>query len=211
MKTQSFKGREFQVVQGSTHPMYSYHTFELEEHDLRNKYWNIQDGDVVIDVGASYGSYALTAAVMGATVYAFEPESSVFVDLVRNITLNGWDNKVFAYCLALDDKDGVIDMKEYAPHWAPQTITSTFTATTLDNAASKLTKLDWIKIDVEGMEENVIKGGMKTINTYKPKLLIECHDFMKAGISTRVKELLPNYKFEDIERDPCITLMGVHQ
>lgn len=73
IRTISFKGKEFKIIKGSTHPDYSFDTFDKEEHEFRNKYWNIQDGDVVFDIGSSYGSYALTACAAGAEkVYAFE-------------------------------------------------------------------------------------------------------------------------------------------
>ncbi len=210
-KTQSFKGTEFKVIRGLTHPDYSYHTFEREEHLFREQYWKIQPGDVVFDVGASYGSYAITAIVMGATVFAFEPEPTVFDDLVHNITINNWHSKCFPMNFGMWSEKTSVDMKDYAPHWPAFAITTNYTMNTIDNIANltQITRLDWIKMDIEGAEEHAIKGGLETIAKFTPKLIIECHNFLDNELSNKVKKLLlsvHNYSFEEIQRDPCVIL-----
>lgn len=35
-------------------------------------------------------------------------------------------------------------------------------------------RVDWIKIDVEGAEVSVLKGGMKLLKKHRPKLIVEC-------------------------------------
>ena len=208
-----FKGTKFFVTQGVTHPAYSIFTFTDEEADFRNQHWDIKEGDVVIDVGCSYGAYALTACALGATVYCFEPEKTVYDDLIKNIRLNDWVSRCTAYNSALWDKPARIDMKEYAPHWPQQTITSTYPADSLDNVMSShnLTKVNWLKIDVEGVEEKVITGASNIIKQFKPNLLVECHDFMDPEISNRVKNMLEglaDYDVQVIPRDPCVILVA---
>lgn len=213
IKEQSFRGHSFKVCRGTTHPEYSYHTFELEEHDFRDKYWNIKNGDVVIDIGASYGSYSLSACAMGATVYCFEPEKTVFVDLVNNVIINGWETKCFPSNIGLWSYKTSVDMKQYAPHWPQATITSLYNVETIDNIVedNRLDKLNWMKIDVEGAEVHVVQGGLKAIQKFKPNLIIECHTFLNAKLKDSVKELLSsvcNYEYEEIDRDPCIMLLA---
>lgn len=209
-----FKGNRFIVAKGSTHPEYSIFTFTSEEIDFKNKYWNIKSGDVVFDVGSSYGTYALTAAAVGAQVFCFEPETTVYNDLVYNIKLNRWENKCLAANLALWSHPTVVDMKSYAPHWPAQTITSMYRAETLDNIVKQynVSKVDWIKIDVEGSEEQVIFGAHKTISKFHPNMIIECHNFLDSEISSRIKNFLlnihPNYHIEEVLRDPCIMLVA---
>jgi FkbM family methyltransferase len=210
-KEQSFKGKSFIVSRGDIHPEYSYYTFEQEEHNFRDKYWNIKEGDVVFDAGASYGSYTLTAGAMGAYVYSFEPEPTVFCDLVKNITLNGWQGKCYPFNEGLYSEETNINMKSYAPHWPDLAISQDYHMTTLDKFMQdyNICKLDWMKIDVEGVEENVITGGINSIRKYKPKMIIECHNFLNPKISENVKELLlslGDYEFEEIPRDTCLML-----
>ena len=208
-KEQSFKGKSFQVVKGVTHPEYSFNTFDQEEFNFRNKYWNIKQDDIVFDIGTSYGSYTLTALSQGATVYSFEPEKTVFDGLIDNININNWQDKSFPANMGFWSSITYLDMKSYAPHWPEATISGDYFMHTIDEYVKsiKLNKIDWMKIDVEGAEVEVIKGGLKTLKSLKPNLIIECHDFLDNTLSKQVRELLePYYNFEEIEREPCIML-----
>lgn len=211
IREQSFNGKIFKVIKGSQHPDYSFDTFEKEEKDFRDQYWKINNNDIVLDIGASYGSYTLSACAMGATVYAFEPEKTVYCDLIKNIEINNWQNKCFAMNIGLWDRRASIDMKSYAPHWPQYSISGDYEAETIDYIAEhyKLNKIDWIKIDVEGAEEKVIRGGLKTISKFCPKLIIECHTFLDADITNNVKKLLSSvcdYSYEELSRPPHIML-----
>jgi len=211
-KKQTFKDKEFTVIKGNMHPEYSYFTFEGEEREFRDAYWNVQEGNVVFDVGASYGTYTLSACAMGAFVYAFEPEKSIFYDLSNNILINKFEHKCLAVNMALWSEGAAIDMKQYAPHWPQQTITENYQATSLDiiyESNNTLVKLDWMKIDVEGAEEHVVRGGLKTIAKYKPNLIIECHTFLDPELTNKIKAMLSsvaNYEFEEVSRPPCVML-----
>jgi len=207
-----FKNNKFTISQGGVHPGYSYFTFEEEEVEFRNKYWNVKNDDVVFDIGASYGSYSLTACAMGARVYSFEPETSVYVDLVNNIKINNWENRCSAFNIGLWDKLEQIDMRTYAPHWPAHTIADKFNMTTLDFFIKNysIDKIDWMKIDVEGAEVNVVKGGIETIEKYKPNIIIECHNFLDFNIKNKIRSLLDSiYLFEEVDRDPCTMLVGI--
>lgn len=213
---EAFRGRAFQVARGSLHPEFSDHLMD-EERDLREKYWDVKEGDVVVDVGASYGSYTLSACAMGATVVAFEPEPSIYRDLVANLHLNGWyGTRAHVFDFGLWDGEAKIPMQTYAPHWPAHTISGPYDMTTLDLVASMnpdllWKRLDWVKVDVEGAEEHVLRGGISTIRKFHPKMLVECHTFLDAGILPRVEELLrsihPDYLFEEIPRPPCVMLV----
>lgn len=213
MIKQTFLSHEFQVVKGTTHPEYSIFTFESEERDFRDKYWQIKDRDIVFDVGCSYGTYALSACSAGATVYAFEPEPTVFKDTVVNVGVNGWENKCFVYNFGLwSSEETSIDMKGYAPHWPAQTITENYKMKTLDQivAEKNLSKIDWIKIDTEGAEEQVVNGGKNSIKKFQPRLIIECHTFLDEKIKDRVIAQIKNcgnYIIEEVSRPPCVMLV----
>lgn len=208
--TMTFRGNSFRVVEGSTHPAYSLQCFTEagEEHAFREQHWHPQPGDVVVDVGASYGAYALTAAACGAHVMAFEPEPSVFVDLERNRQLNP-DLSIDCICAALWSKPATIDMREFAKHWPQQTITGTYPATSLDSFA--LNRLDWAKIDVEGCEVEVLTGALETLKRCKPVVIVEVHTFINAELLPRCRALLESAgyaKFEELQREPCVLLIA---
>ena len=65
-------------------------TFDDEEQVRTHYYYPyIKAGDVVFDIGASFGSYTLPALALGATVFAFSPEHEYSL-ISRNIDLNGF-------------------------------------------------------------------------------------------------------------------------
>ena len=204
-KLESFRGHEIRLLPGATHPGYSVTCFD-EERAFREKHFDPQLGDVVVDAGASYGAYTLSALAAGARVLAFEPESSVMVDLVRNVYENGWGDRCSFFGNGLWDSTTSIKLIDYASHWPSASELGSYHMIALDSLGLK--RLDWLKIDVEGAEQNVIRGALHTIERCKPRIIVECHSFIDAGIPDRVRELLSGYELEEVEREPCVMLVG---
>jgi FkbM family methyltransferase len=65
---------------------------------------SISPGDIVLDVGANIGVFALSAAKQGAQVYAYEPIPGTFGLLQQNIQLHGLDNMVHPRNIGLSDR-----------------------------------------------------------------------------------------------------------
>ena len=86
------------------------------------------------------------------------------------------------------------------------TKTSEVQTTTLDRFTSEksITKLDFIKIDVEGHEKYVIEGGQKTLKTLKPAIILEAASEETASEETADREIIAdqlrklNYKLVGI-------------
>lgn len=208
MNTATSHGQTFNIVEGKTHPAYSLNCFD-EEREFREKYWRTEPGQVVIDAGAAYGSYTLPALALGATVYAFEPEPTVRRDLARNVAANNWQGRGHVLRLGLWDAATVVNMYDYAPHWPAGTITEPFDMVRLDDWASgTIDRLDWLKMDIEGAEERAIRGGLETIERFKPRLVIECHTFIDATLPEKIRAMLPGYTFVEVPREPCVMLVG---
>lgn len=195
------------MLEGSTHPAYSLNCFELEEADFREAHFRPTEGEVFVDVGASYGAYSLSAAALGAEVHAFEPEPSVFADLRRNAEVNGFPMDL--HNVGLWDKAETVDMASYAPHWPPGTITVPFRMSTLDSFAYP--RVDWLKVDVEGAEVEVLLGAMETIARCRPRIIVECHTFLDPTLTERCAALLGGYSIEVVERPPCVMLVATPQ
>ena len=210
-KTIEWRGKTFQITEGSTHPAYSLNMFE-EELGFRERYWNVKEGEVVFDVGSSYGAYALPACSSGATVHAFEPEPPIFADLVRNVELNGWNQRFVGACHGLWSEPTQVDMRSYAPHWPSQTISGAYGMTTLDDvvAERRVERMDWLKVDVEGAELHVLQGGLGAIRRLKPRLIVEVHTFLKPTLLPAARDMLEwlGYALEEVPRDPCVMLVG---
>ncbi len=207
------RGHEFQFLPGRTHPQYSIDTFLADEKAFREQYWDVKPGDVVVDAGASYGAYALSASAAGAlTVHAFEPERSVYVDLAQNIIANGWSASCLAHNRGLWDANEWVDMGTYAPHWPAQTISGTYEMVRLDDAV-RLPHLDWFKLDVEGAEVHALRGAMDTLTRFKPRVIVECHVFLDPNLLPQCKALLTMAGITGLEEIPrnngeCVMLVS---
>ena len=139
--------------------------------------------DVLADVGANVGMYSIWAAAQrGARVFAFEPESQNYALLNRNIALNGLQERVRAFCLALSDREGYDvlhlsgleaggSLHSYgaALDFRLEPMRAAFTqgciAATLDGlvAGGALPMPTHLKIDVDGLEHKVVAGARATL------------------------------------------------
>jgi FkbM family methyltransferase len=152
------------------------------EHALRF----LQPGDVIFDVGANFGYYAITlaAALRGdCQVHAFEPFPRNFERLTRHVALNGLEGAVHAHPLGLSDAAGVGQMRTRSDNSGAAHVAETdtegeglpTTLVTLDEFCDgrAIGRLDFLKIDVEGHEERVLSGGARTIARHRPRILLE--------------------------------------
>ena len=163
------------------------HENEIMEH------FNPKSGDIVVDVGAHIGLYSLIAAKRvgpGGKVIAIEPDPENFKILRKNILLNRSKNIEALECAAYSARE---KLKLFLPELEQgRTIFNTVMqdraktsinfleveANTLDNIleSKNITEVNWIKIDVEGAELEVLKGAVNTLSSNKDTtFVIEIH------------------------------------
>lgn len=149
-------------------------------------------GKVVIDIGAQTGDSVLYFSLKGAKiVYAFEPLRENFMTLEKNVTRNSINCKCFNTGLGNATKDITVSVND--------NMAMAESIADLRHERIKINKLDnlnlyadVIKIDVEGFETEVLKGGLNTINNAK-SIIIETHS---KDLQSEVAELLSNMGFE---------------
>jgi FkbM family methyltransferase len=160
------------------------HPFEVIPNDITVKW--------VLDVGANVGDVAVAAlkSFPDAQVICFEPVSSTYKILTKR--MESYSKRSYLYNVALSDvKDtGVIHITNYhgANSISPQAqfhqdfnphirevTTEKISLVCLDDFASKFPtqKIDIMKIDVEGHELNVLKGGARFISKNVDIIIIE--------------------------------------
>lgn len=154
----------------------------------------IADGEVMWDIGANIGLYALYAALgPGIRVLAFEPGAGSFAALMRNVELNAMGDRIAAYCLAFDETTGldVLHMMHTGaghsmhafgrPETARGKMTPTFSQPTLGFSIDDFRRIfdalppDHVKLDVDGNEAKIIRGGRQTLAGAKT-VLVEIED-----------------------------------
>jgi len=156
--------------------------------------WNrvmreVRAGDHVAEVGASMGLYALAfAGRVGDSghVTAFEPDPDSASALEANISVNGWQDRVAVVKAAVGNSGGQVRFAaarglesriETRPEIRDGVITVPIV--TLDDALAG-DRIDLIKIDVEGFEQQVLQGARKILadENLRPRvILVEVHPF----------------------------------
>lgn len=148
----------------------------------------------LVDIGASLGEYCWLRFKHN---YAFEPNKSTLYTLHANLVLhNKVDNTDTFQCL-LSDKVEDVEFDGFSQNIGghicyDDTKAMVVKSTVLD--VFNLNNIGFIKIDVEGMEEKVLRGGIGTIirNNYPP-ILFECWDVGYSGMTQEKHDSLFNF------------------
>ncbi|OLE85276.1 MAG: hypothetical protein AUF79_16775 [Crenarchaeota archaeon 13_1_20CM_2_51_8] len=159
-----------------------------------------------IDAGACYGAWAMRASRYYSTTIAFEPHDQTYSLLKRNLQINKIKN-VIALNLALSDRAGESSIylypspgthSIYSEHLGLKSTNQTQTVQTskLDDYSFKQ-PVSMIKVDTEGAELEVLRGAMKTIRKYKPRLAIETHFPDHSG---KIRLMLPQYNWKSLSQ-----------
>ncbi len=133
----------------------------------------------IIDVGGFIGDSALVFSdYTDQKIYSFEPSKENFSLMKKTIELNGLNN-VIPVNLALGrEVDSVLYINGNDSSVRTSTIVSenSIHSTTLDNfVVQNNIKVGLIKVDIEGFEQEFLKGAEQTINTQKPVLLLSIY------------------------------------
>ncbi len=164
----------------------------------------IHPGDTVLDIGANLGEVSLNAARMvgdAGKVFAFEPFPANFRKLQENAALNCFSNLSLinkalgseATTLSMfSPQDGNEGMNRISSSASPGSDETSVDVITLDDFVDDeaLKKIDLIKIDVEGFEMNVLKGAIKSLQKFKPKLFVEVTDEYLTEQGSSASELI---------------------
>lgn len=198
----SFKGVKFLARKGRTDILL---LSELSE-PWMTQYFKPKESDVVIDVGAHVGKYALySAKLVGerGVVIAIEPHPENYQALTRNIELNGFKN-VIALNVAAYNGDGEkmpligsID-QEYTVKAAVEEGCILTETKKIDSVLEELDiqKVDYVKIDVEGAELEVLEGMEKCIKDNSSlKILVE----ERREYEKDIKKILEGFKEEYVD------------
>jgi len=200
-----------------------------------------QKSGVVIDVGANQGGYALEALSVneGLKVYAFEPHPITFSSLAKNVSNR---SNVVPINKGMSAKNGILQLYDYPNedgsehaslfqdviteiHGAGSAVAHEVELTTLDGflESEKITEILLLKIDTEGNELEVLRGGANAIAQRKIKVIhfefnemnvasrVFFRDFWKILEAYRFYRLLPNEMLEIKSYTPLSCEMFAYQ
>ena len=144
----------------------------------------LQPGDVVVEVGANIGAHTIRLAQLvgkEGKVIAFEPQRLCFQLLNGNVAINSLTN-VYTYQKCVGESEGSVTVPELSPdeihNWGGVSFEKQnedegvrVERITLDSL--NLTKCKLLKLDVEGMELQVLQGAVKLLDKCQPIIYME--------------------------------------
>jgi FkbM family methyltransferase len=160
---------------GSFHEMFYDEEYNNDE---INKILSSYDHPVIFDIGAWYGDSILYfSRKYNAEVFAFEPLPEAFSVAAENVRLNGLTETVHLQNMAISDGYSIQGSTSgnMLSSAGINDETIRFASLRLDDLIASVNHCELLKIDVEGFELNVLKGGKEFIKRFNPCIIVEVH------------------------------------
>lgn len=168
---------------------------------------------VILDIGANTGNHAIYLSRIASRIHCFEPNPEAYERLIENISLNGIQiiqchqvglgskNSIASFQVNLDGNLGnsgyVSDTVE--PPKNTKIIQLPIKRGDEYMEGLELETIDFIKIDVEGLEPLTLEGLQKTVAKHRPVVAFEFHgQHAKKEDFPSIKSSLPGYIFVEI-------------
>ncbi|HTC41826.1 MAG TPA: FkbM family methyltransferase [Candidatus Acidoferrales bacterium] len=183
----------------------------------------VKPGDTVFDIGANIGAHTLDMAKSAGRlgkVYAFEPSDFAFAKLKRNLALNSelqsrtYPRQILLAASFAEPPEREIyaswplrsDGTVHPKHRGRLVTVEHATVEALDDFVNRegITRLDLIKIDVDGHELPVLQGASETLRRFQPTLVMEMSPYIHAEfhhIFGEFIEVLKNFGYSLSDAD----------
>ncbi len=180
--------------------------FEISELNIVRQF--IPENAVFVDIGANIGNHLVFFGLFTSSkkIYGFEPNSEIFPILMENVKLNKFEQKTILKQVAIGSEKskgkliGSSDSNNisYTNKNVCVCETGNIDILPLDLVVEE--KIGFMKIDVEGMELDVIKGSINRISSDKPIIFIESDKIEKviellSPINYYIVKSLANYNY----------------
>ncbi|MBO3460279.1 FkbM family methyltransferase [Aetokthonos hydrillicola] len=163
------------------------------------------EGTTVLDIGANVGLFSiLLSRLVGSKgkVISFEPLPRNIDFIKKHIQLNKIEN-IAIYSAAISDKNGVMKFNT-SPYNAQGCLAESgdleVSVMTLDSLKDLNPPVSLVKIDVEGAEANVLRGGEKFFQADRPVILLATHGKIQVNDCRGILASY-GYSMEQISRD----------
>jgi len=177
---------------------------EIYKDKVYEKVREIQEGDVIIDIGSHVGLFTCKASKKASLIVSIEPYPENYNLLIKNIKLNNLKN-IIPLNLAISNFDGkgklylsydsfshsLINVKDRALEVEVKTLDTI-------RKELKLKKIDIIKIDTEGSELDILKGAKETL---KVTSFLSIASYHYPNEAEKLKEFLQDKFNVEIKKD----------
>ncbi len=154
-------------------------------------------GDIAIDGGAFDGTTAESFTKLGAKVFAFEMDANNFKKCLARV---GDNPNITFENFGLSDKEGeenYCSTGSGSKKNSSGNLTANFINLDTYVARKNLPRVDYIKLDIEGAELDMLHGAAKTISRCKPKMAVSAYHYWDDMwlLALYIKSLRPDYEF----------------
>lgn len=161
----------------------------------------ITPGMTILDIGANHGVYSLAAAprIGDGRIWAFEPTAAPRARLAESVALNRFEPIITIVPVALSDSERTAEMaidenSELNSLRGTTGVSETVRVRTLDACAAEFLEgvaVDFVKLDAEGEEEAILRGGASIFVQQSPLVMFERCDGGKinAGLPKAFRSL----------------------
>ena len=179
-------------------------TFSTKEPETLNWIDSFEKNSILWDIGCNIGLYSVYAAKKNHLVYGFEPSFFNLEVLARNININNLSEKISILPIALNDTNKMSKLRLTSDVWGSahstfdknytgdgSIINEEITYQTVGFSMDDLVKIlnlpypDNIKIDVDGIEHLILKGGKKILSNAKSVLVENSNNFFEQTEGTK--------------------------
>jgi FkbM family methyltransferase len=209
------RGPSFHLAHGKSGAEAAFQSYEPDQRKMVESYLLAlkQEAPVFLDIGANIGLFSVSAkrALSGLKVYAFEPHPVTSACLRETA---GQFRDFSVETIALSDANGegefFLDESDSGGHsllannmWnnRGRTVALKVTLRRLDDWFTE-TRLDFVKMDVQGAEDAVLRGGLRTLAKFRPGLLVEVqHEnvFKEEAVIAELKKLPFSYRVRSMQ------------
>lgn len=164
-------------------------------------YGTPDEDDVIFDCGAAGGDTVakFLPYLSGGTIYAFEPGDDAFAALSRKY---GTDSRIVPVkkgCFRYDGEIGFVDAGNSGSGYVSENAAFQIEVISIDSfvRSAGISRVDWIKMDIEGAEHDALIGAEETIRRFKPRLAISIYHRPEdmIEIPRLIRRICPDYRF----------------
>ena len=174
-------------------------TFDVNDwHYYQKQHTEIAQDEILLDIGTAEGLFPLTVIDKCAHIHMVEP-SNLFHDCLQK-TFKDFTDKVTIHNVAVGNQDGEISFDENS---LDGKIVADNEASTHQIAIRKIDtllhdqKITYLKADIEGFEQEMLRGAERTIKKNKPKIAITTYHTQNDPneIISIIKGFVPEYNY----------------
>jgi len=168
-------------------------------HYYQKEHTEVEDGEIILDIGTAEGLFPLIVMNKCKHIYMVEP-SKIFCTCLTK-TFSQYKDKITVFNVAVGNEDAIISFDENSLDGkvANETDDNTYkiNINKIDSLFTNNEKITYLKADIEGFEQEMLKGAEQTIKRNKPKIAITTYHTQNdpKEIIDIIKSFVPEYNY----------------